>query len=384
MLDSDGLTTRRFVDAINAGIAVGAHDLVGGSSPHTASGLTTGWFLKALSATTFGFAALGAGDIQSGQLAVARGGTGADLSGTGGAGYVLRQSGVGAAVTVSGLTAADVAAGTFPGASYVFGKNIHVTDGAEANVWFDYTGGTPLSTFLYVANDAFGAWDNTRNRALWTITPSTQAVVFPAAVSMGALTATTGSFTGDVQVGPAPGAYGYVAMRDGSDTAGLGARYQLVNAAGTRYWMTQLSASNHYFWWYYDGAAWGNVASLTNTGAFYAAFLRATSASAGYQIEWATGTSKVWGFSTNDNYTFLNNLTDGVQIASFANGGAVNFGANAVAMGALTATSLQTAAPAGGTAGVWKAGIYVASAPAATGYVQLDIGGTLYKLLAST
>lgn len=50
------------------------------------------------------------------QLTVVRGGTGADLSATGGAGHVVRQSAVGGAFTVSPLAAAelaDVAPGTY-------------------------------------------------------------------------------------------------------------------------------------------------------------------------------------------------------------------------------------------------------------------------------
>jgi hypothetical protein len=47
-------------------------------------------------------------DVTSGTLPVARGGTNADLSATGGTGQVLRQSTVGGAVTVSVLAAADI------------------------------------------------------------------------------------------------------------------------------------------------------------------------------------------------------------------------------------------------------------------------------------
>lgn len=49
-----------------------------------------------------------ASDVASGQVALARGGTNADLSATGGASQVLRQSTAGAAVTVSQLAAGDV------------------------------------------------------------------------------------------------------------------------------------------------------------------------------------------------------------------------------------------------------------------------------------
>ena len=46
--------------------------------------------------------------------------------------------------------------------------------------------------------------------------------------------------------------------------------------------------------------------------------------------------------------------------------------------------SLTTGTPTGGTSGAWKLGIYktdgVGQAISATDYVELDIGGTLYKL----
>ena len=51
-----------------------------------------------------------ASDITSGQLALARGGTAADLSATGGASQVLKQTSVGGAVTVGTLSASDVGA----------------------------------------------------------------------------------------------------------------------------------------------------------------------------------------------------------------------------------------------------------------------------------
>lgn len=50
------------------------------------------------------------------------------------------------------------------------------------------------------------------------------------------------------------------------------------------------------------------------------------------------------------------------------------------------AAGLQTAAPVTGTAGVWKLGIRVAAAVVldTTQYIQLDVGGTLYKLAVAT
>jgi hypothetical protein len=45
---------------------------------------------------------------------------------------------------------------------------------------------------------------------------------------------------------------------------------------------------------------------------------------------------------------------------------------------------ILTGQPTGGTQGVWKLGQYNATAPSATGYVEVEINGVLYKLLAST
>jgi hypothetical protein len=55
-----------------------------------------------------------ASDITSGQLDVARGGTGSDLSATGGSGQVLKQSTSGGAITVGALAASDMPTGIDP------------------------------------------------------------------------------------------------------------------------------------------------------------------------------------------------------------------------------------------------------------------------------
>ncbi|MBZ0315078.1 MAG: hypothetical protein K8L91_01575 [Anaerolineae bacterium] len=52
---------------------------------------------------------LAASKITSGQLALARGGTGADLSATGGSGYVVKQGSAGATFTVGAITSAEIA-----------------------------------------------------------------------------------------------------------------------------------------------------------------------------------------------------------------------------------------------------------------------------------
>ncbi|MCQ3933139.1 MAG: hypothetical protein DPW16_22045 [Chloroflexi bacterium] len=53
---------------------------------------------------------LAASKITSGQLALARGGTGADLSATGGSGYVVKQGSAGVAFTVGAITSGEIAA----------------------------------------------------------------------------------------------------------------------------------------------------------------------------------------------------------------------------------------------------------------------------------
>lgn len=60
-----------------------------------------------------------ASNITSGQLALARGGTNADLSATGGTSQFLRQSSAGAAITVSAIAHADLGSGGGTGAKYL-------------------------------------------------------------------------------------------------------------------------------------------------------------------------------------------------------------------------------------------------------------------------
>ena len=72
--------------------------------------------------------------------------------------------------------------------------------------------------------------------------------------------------------------------------------------------------------------------------------------------------------------------TGGSSIAEFA--GSSNSYATWL-RGPLTAASITTGAPNGGTAGAWKTGIAVtttALTPSTTTYIQLDVGGTLYKM----
>jgi len=90
----------------------------------------------------------------------------------------------------------------------------------------------------------------------------------------------------------------------------------------------------------------------------------------------ANGTTAESGIYTQPNTGFVffadnASATKGIKVD-------VNNGGLTVLSGGLTT------ATAGGSAGTWKLGVYSATAPSATGYVTIDIGGTTYKLLAST
>lgn len=73
-----------------------------------------------------------ASDITSGQIALARGGTNADLSATGGTGQFLKQSSSGAAVTVGALAASDMPSGI---------DATKIGGGAVSNTEFGYLDG---------------------------------------------------------------------------------------------------------------------------------------------------------------------------------------------------------------------------------------------------
>lgn len=73
---------------------------------------------------------LSAAAITSGTLALARGGTGTDLSATGGAGQVVKQSSAGGALTVATLPFSDIASKPTTVAGYGITDAVVVSDGA--------------------------------------------------------------------------------------------------------------------------------------------------------------------------------------------------------------------------------------------------------------
>lgn len=94
---------------------------------------------------------LAASKITSGLLALARGGTNADLSATGGAGQYLKQSSGGAAITVGTIPASDIASGAA------------LTANNDTNVTLTL-GGSPTTALLAAASLTLG-WSGTLGKA---------------------------------------------------------------------------------------------------------------------------------------------------------------------------------------------------------------------------
>ena len=84
-----------------------------------------------------------ASDINSGQLALAQGGTAANLSATGGTGQFLKQSSAGAAVTVAALTATDMPGGI---------DAAKIGGGAVSNTEFGYLDGVTSALQTQLTN----------------------------------------------------------------------------------------------------------------------------------------------------------------------------------------------------------------------------------------
>lgn len=101
-------------------------------------------------------------------------------------------------------------------------------------------------------------------------------------------------------------------------------------------------------------------------------------ANTGMNLTWQRGASSKWNLGTG-----ISLGADAFELYDRANG--VSAFSVATSTSALTIrSSLTTGNPSGGTALPIKFGSYVAGAPAATGYQQIEINGTAYKLLCST
>lgn len=141
----------------------------------------------------------------------------------------------------------------------------------------------------------------------------------------------------------------------------------------------------------------GNSASTTSTnpgvfwysggaGSMYGAHI---GYQGGYGTEFITGdaTSFFWsrgGGNSASNFTVGMALNGGNEL--IINNGVTDAGDYKLQVNGngLISGTITTAAPTDGTARPWKIGDYVTTAPSATGYVQVEINGTKYKLLAAT
>ena len=100
------------------------------------------------------------------------------------------------------------------------------------------------------------------------------------------------------------------------------------------------------------------------------------------------GISSTYGLnfyaSTGSSYDFTVFSAAGQSILLVPTGTRnVSFSGTLTTIGNITSgAAITTSAPVGG-AGLWELGLYSSTAPSATGYVTIEIGGTVYKLLAS-
>jgi len=114
--------------------------------------------------------------------------------------------------------------------------------------------------------------------------------------------------------------------------------------------------------------------AVTVAGGAFAAASFYKSASLGTVLSGATGSSYDL-YITNPAGNHVMQVPTGTRNAEFA--------ATLTTVGAITSgASISTSAPTGGS-GAWELGVYSTTAPSATGYVTIEIGGTVYKLLAS-
>jgi hypothetical protein len=101
-----------------------------------------------------------------------------------------------------------------------------------------------------------------------------------------------------------------------------------------------------------------------------------------------------YGFVMNDSTEYSSTLSitnrwgiyqQGASDKNYLNGTTLIGTATDPGLGKLHVSGgISTDTPTGGTSQKWKLGQYNATAPTATGYVEVEVNGVLYKLLAAT
>jgi len=126
------------------------------------------------------------------------------------------------------------------------------------------------------------------------------------------------------------------------------------------------------------------VVAYSSGGSFYGS-------GANPQVRLVATSTGGWAFSTYTNVSATGNWSAGLQATGQTYRITNDLDLNGTAALSIAPTTLattfggtiSTSAPTGG-AGAWELGVYTATAPTATGYVTIEIGGTQYKLLAAT
>ena len=125
----------------------------------------------------------------------------------------------------------------------------------------------------------------------------------------------------------------------------------------------------------------GVKATITSGGNL----LVGSSVDSGEKLQIRTGDFILYGNNTTSKIKIYNNYSsDAVGVSLFNTSGTEVLSLNGNVGNITMDGSIRTGTPTGGTARPWKLGQYNATAPTATGYVEVEINGVLYKLIAAT
>lgn len=162
-----------------------------------------------------------AGDLTTGLVALARGGTHADLSLTGGAGYVLKQSTPGADISVGTLSASDVGAAA--------AAHVHAAG--------DITSGTldaarlPATAVVTGGSYADPSWIT--SLAATKLTGTIDAARLPATVPLTGGSYSDPSWIASLAASKITGILGVLHGGTGADLSGTGGAHQFLRQSGT-------------------------------------------------------------------------------------------------------------------------------------------------------